>query len=55
MVIRNSVPTNNSGVWVYTVEEEKKYNVKFELKQYMSPIPQNVLDQNPGIKQNPGY
>ena len=55
MVIRNSVPSNNSGVWVYSVEEEKKYNVKFELKQYMSPIPQNVLDQNPGIKQNPGY
>ena len=55
MVIRNSVPANNSGVWVYTVEEEKKYNVKFEPKQYMSPIPQNVLDQNSGIKQNPGY
>ncbi|KAA0988695.1 RagB/SusD family nutrient uptake outer membrane protein [Dyadobacter aurulentus] len=55
MVIRNSVPANNSGVWVYTVEEEKKYKVKFELKQYMSPIPQNVLDQNPGIRQNPGY
>ncbi|OJV20475.1 MAG: RagB/SusD family nutrient uptake outer membrane protein [Dyadobacter sp. 50-39] len=55
MVIRNSVPANNSGVWVYTIEEEKKYKVKFELKQYMSPIPQNVLDQNAGIKQNPGY
>ncbi|SEJ39526.1 Starch-binding associating with outer membrane [Dyadobacter sp. SG02] len=55
MVIRNSVPANNSGVWVYTIEEEKKYKVKFEPKQYMSPIPQNVLDQNPGIKQNPGY
>jgi hypothetical protein len=55
MVIRNSVPANNSGVWVYSIEEEKKYNVKFELKQYMSPIPQNVLDQNSGIKQNPGY
>ena len=55
MVIRNSVPANNSGVWVYSIEEEKKYNVKFELKQYMSPIPQNVIDQNSGIKQNPGY
>jgi hypothetical protein len=55
MVIRNSVPSNNSGKWVYSVEPEKKYNVKFELKQYMNPIPQNVLDQNPGIKQNPGY
>ncbi|PMD99285.1 RagB/SusD family nutrient uptake outer membrane protein [Siphonobacter sp. BAB-5405] len=55
MVIRNSVPANNSGVWVYTIEPEKKYTVKFDKKQYMNPIPQNVLDQNPGIKQNPGY
>lgn len=55
MVIRNSVPSNNSGVWVYKVEEEVKYTVKFNAKQYMNPIPQNVLDQNSGIKQNPGY
>ena len=55
MVIRNSVPSNNSGVWVYSIEPEVKYTVKFEPKQYMNPIPQNVLDQNSGIKQNPGY
>lgn len=55
MVIRNSVPLNNSGVWVYSVEPEAKYTVKFDSKQYMSPIPQDVLDQNPNIKQNPGY
>jgi hypothetical protein len=55
MVIRNSVPSNNSGVWVYSVEPEVKYSVKFDPKQYMNPIPQNVLDQNSGIKQNPGY
>jgi hypothetical protein len=55
MVIRNSVPADNSGVWVYSIEPEVKYTVKFELKQYMSPIPQNVIDQNPKITQNPGY
>lgn len=55
MVIRNSVPADNSGVWVYSVEVEKKWEAKFELKQYMSPIPQVAIDQNPNIKQNPGY
>ncbi len=55
MVIRNSVPANNTGVWVYSIEPEVKYTVKFDPKQYMSPIPQDVLDQNPNIKQNPGY
>lgn len=55
MVIRNSVPADNSGVWVYSVEVEKKWTAKFELKQYMSPIPQDVVDQNTKIKQNPGY
>lgn len=55
MVIRNSVPADNSGVWVYSVEVEKKWTAKFELKQYMSPIPQDVVDQNTKIVQNPGY
>lgn len=55
MVIRNTVPSDNSGTWVYNVEVEKKYTVNFEPKQYMSPIPQNVIDQNPLITQNPGY
>ena len=55
MVIRNTVPSDNSGIWVYSVEEEVKYTAKFEPRQYMSPIPQNVIDQNPNIKQNPGY
>jgi hypothetical protein len=55
MVIRNENPEDNSGKWIYSVEEEVKYTAKFELKQYMSPIPQNVIDQNPKILQNPGY
>ncbi|SHI41566.1 RagB/SusD family nutrient uptake outer membrane protein [Pseudozobellia thermophila] len=55
MVIRNTVPSDNSGVWTYSVEPEVKYTAKFEPRQYMSPIPQNVIDQNPNIPQNPGY
>ncbi len=55
MVIRNSVPADNSGVWVYSVEPEVKYTAKFVAKQYMTPIPQDVIDQNPKIYQNPGY
>lgn len=55
MVIRNTVPSDNSGVWVYSIEPELDYTSKFELKQYMSPIPINVIDQNPKMVQNPGY
>lgn len=55
MVIRNTVPEDNSGIWVYSVEEEVKYTVAYNLKQYMTPIPQDVIDQNPKIIQNPGY
>lgn len=55
MVIRNTVPADNSGVWVYSVEPEVKYTAKFVAKQYMTPIPQDVIDQNPKIEQNPGY
>ncbi len=55
MVIRNSVPSDNSGVWEYSIEPELDYTSKFELKQYMSPIPINVIDQNPKMVQNPGY
>jgi starch-binding outer membrane protein, SusD/RagB family len=55
MVIRNSIPKDNSGVWVYNVEEEVKYTAKFDLKQYMSPIPEDAVDQNSNVLQNPGY
>ncbi len=55
MVIRNTVPSDNSGIWVYSVEPEVKYTPKFDPRQYMGPIPQNVIDQNPNIQQNPGY
>jgi len=55
MVIRNTVPTDNSGTWTHSVEPQEKYTAVFLPKQYMSPIPQDVIDQNPKIVQNPGY
>ena len=55
MVIRNEHPDNNSGAWIYSVEAEKKYTPIFNMKQYMTPIPYDVLDQNNGMYQNPGY
>ena len=55
MVIRNSSPSDNSGDWIYSVEEDELDDAIFNLKQYMNPIPQNALDQNPKLIQNPGY
>ena len=55
MVIRYSNPANSTGDLVYSVEPEVKYSVKFEPRMYMSPIPLAVIDQNPKVKQNPGY
>jgi phage pi2 protein 07 len=56
MKIENSVPSNNSGVWVYTPIGLNHPHV-FTDKMYMNPIPQSVVDVNPKIKtqQNPGY
>ncbi|MEN8251304.1 MAG: RagB/SusD family nutrient uptake outer membrane protein [Bacteroidota bacterium] len=55
MVIRNSSPDDNSGVWTYSIEAELDYASKFEVKQYMTPIPYEAIDQNKGMSQNPGY
>jgi starch-binding outer membrane protein, SusD/RagB family len=54
MKIYNSVPENNSGVWVY---ERMEIDVPavFTQKMYFNPIPQNAIDRNPKIKQNWGY
>jgi hypothetical protein len=56
MKITNSVPANNSGVWVYTPVGLNHPHV-FTDKMYMNPIPQGVIDVNPKMKtqQNPGY
>jgi hypothetical protein len=54
MKITNSVPSNNSGVWVYTpVGLGRSY--KFTDKMYMNPVPQSVMDNNKKLVQNPGY
>ncbi|RPD49043.1 RagB/SusD family nutrient uptake outer membrane protein [Paracnuella aquatica] len=54
MKIENSVPSNNSGVWVYT-PVKLNHPHKFVMKQYMHPIPQQAIAQNPKLVQNPGY
>jgi starch-binding outer membrane protein, SusD/RagB family len=54
MKISNTVPANNSGVWKYEKVPLNHPHV-FTQKMYMNPIPQNVIDQNPKIKQNPNY
>jgi hypothetical protein len=54
MKIENTVPNNNSGVWKYTpVGLNHPHN--FKVKEYLQPIPQSALAQNPKLVQNPGY
>lgn len=54
MKITNSVPENNSGVWQYEPVLLNHPHV-FVPKMYLNPIPQDVIDRNPRITQNPGY
>jgi hypothetical protein len=56
MKITNTVPANNSGVWLYTPVNLGRTYV-FTDKMYMNPVPQGVIDANPKLKgnQNPGY
>lgn len=54
MLITNSVPANNSGVWVYTPTLLNTAHV-FTQNMYFNPIPQAAIDQNPNLKQNYGY
>jgi hypothetical protein len=54
MKIENSVPSNNSGVWVYTPVGLNRKLV-FNMKQYMHPVPQQAIAQNSRLVQNPGY
>lgn len=54
MKITNSSPTDNSGVWLYQPVLLGHPHV-FTQKMYMNPIPQNVIDQNDKIMQNPNY
>lgn len=54
MKIENTVANNNSGEWTYTPIALNHPHV-FLPKQYMQPIPQPTLAQNPNLVQNPGY
>lgn len=54
MKISNTSPADNSGTWKYEVVPLGHPHV-FTQQMYMNPIPQNVIDQNPNIKQNPNY
>ena len=54
MQIANTVPANNSGVWTYT-PVGLNHPHKFKIRQYLHPIPQDALAQNPQLMQTPGY
>jgi hypothetical protein len=54
MVITNSSPADNSGVWVYTPTSLDRPH-DFQQKMYFLPIPQGAIDQNPKLIQNWGY
>ncbi len=52
--IYNSVPSNNSGIWIYEKMEIDVWAI-FTQKMYFNPIPQSAIDRNPKLKQNWGY
>jgi hypothetical protein len=54
MTITNSVPEDNSGVWVYT-KTSLLHPHYFETKMYFCPIAQQIIDQNSKVVQNYGY
>ena len=54
MLIQNTVPADNSGVWTYTPISLNHPHV-FTQKMYFNPIPQTVIDRNPKLLQNWGY
>jgi len=54
MVITNSSPLDNSGVWVYT-PTLLNHPFGWNDKMYRAPIPQGVMDANTKLIQNPGY
>lgn len=56
MMITNSSPNDDKGVWIYTpIVINYPPTHHFDSKMYLAPIPQSVIDQNPKIIQNPGY
>ena len=54
MLIENTIPETNAGVWTYTRISLNHPHV-FNRKQYFNPIPQTVIDRNTNLLQNWGY
>lgn len=54
MKITNSSPSDDKGVWQYNVVPLNHPHV-FHTYMYLNPIPQDVIDRNPKVIQNPGY
>lgn len=54
MKITNTSPADNAGVWKYEIVPLNHPHV-FTQKMYLNPVPQDVIDRNPKIVQNPGY
>lgn len=54
MKITNSSPADDNGVWQYQVVPLNHPHT-FHPYMYLNPIPQDVIDRNPKIIQNPGY
>jgi starch-binding outer membrane protein, SusD/RagB family len=54
ILIKNTVPADNSGIWTYTTFSLNQPHV-FTRKMYFNPIPQGAIDLNKGLKQNWGY
>jgi hypothetical protein len=54
MLIENTIPEDNSGVWTYT-KVSLAHPHTFTQKMYFNPIPQVAIDRNDKLKQNWGY
>jgi len=59
MVIRNTSPSDNSGVWHYQVDtlrfNNKEHYHVFLNKMYLLPFSQQAINRNSKLIQNPGY
>jgi len=54
MLIENTVPEDNSGVWTYTIISLAHPHT-FTQNMYFNPIPQAAIDRNDKLIQNFGY
>jgi hypothetical protein len=54
MLVENTVPSDNSGTWTYTILSLNRHHI-FTRKMYFNPIPQSAIDRNERLIQNWGY